>query len=103
MPYTGKQYAVTTSAASLTSILGLTSATRLYPVQIDVKNAKANTGLVYLGASNVTNVPANAFSQLDANQSWTYAPANGQRHLTTDDIFIVGSVATENVFITVIW
>lgn len=102
MAYNGKQYAVTTSAVNLTSILGLTTVTRLLPIQVDIKNATGNTGKVYLGKSNVTNVPANAFAQIDAGVAWSYVPADGQRHFSTDDLYVVGTVGAENVFITVI-
>lgn len=101
MPYTGKQYAVTTSAVHLGTILGITD--RIYPVQVDIKNAKGNTGTVYLGKSNVTNVPANAFASLSADQAWSFVPGTGSRHLTLDEIFVVGSNATDPVFITVIY
>lgn len=100
MAYFPVQYAVTTSAAKLTTILGLTDAKR--PVHISIKNGTANTGKVYIGKSNVTNVPANAGVELIADQTWTYQAGTGARHVSTDDIYIVGSVGAEKVLILVI-
>lgn len=99
MAYFAKQYAITTSAASLTSVMGLTDAVRA--VQIDIKNKKGNTTIVYLGKSNVTNAPANAGGEIDINALWQYNGGDLGRHISTDEIFIVGTVAADVVFIQV--
>lgn len=100
MAYRGTQYAVTTSAVTLTSALGLTS--KLHPVYISINNKTGNTGLVYLGPSTVTNVPANARHQIVNGGTWYYDPGDGARHINTDEIYIVGSVNAEQVYITVV-
>lgn len=100
MAYLGTQYAITTSAAKLTTILGLSRP--VYPVFISIRNKTGNTGIVYLGPSTVTNVPANAREQIVAGNRWEYAAGNGTRNINTDEIYLVGSNATDQVYITVV-
>lgn len=100
MAYFTKQYAVTTAAVQLTTAMGLADAARA--VQIDIKNKAGNAGIVYLGPSTVTNVPANAGAAISADQAWSYIGGDMGRHVSTDEIYIVGSTAAETVFITVV-
>ena len=98
MGYTPKQYTVTASAASLTSIIGSVKQIQ----QVDIKAKTGNSGIVYLGGSNVTNVPANAGAALEAGVAWSKVPTyNALVNVTTDDIYIVGT-ASDVAFITVI-
>lgn len=91
---------MTTSAVKLTTAMGLSDAARA--VQIDIKNKAGNTGKVYLGPSTVTNVPANAGAEISADQAWSYIGGDMGRHVSTDEIYIVGTVGAEVVFITVV-
>lgn len=99
MAYFAKQYAITTSPVTLTSAMGLPDAIRA--VQIDIKNKKGNTTIVYLGKSDVTNAPANAGVEIDINVLWQYQGGDVGRHISTDEIYIVGTVAADPVFIQV--
>lgn len=99
MAYFTKQYAITTSAVSLTSAMGLTDPVRA--CQIDIKNKKGNTTIVYLGPSSVTNAPTNAGTEIDINVLWRYNGGDLGRHANTDEIFIVGTVAADVVFIQI--
>ena len=100
MAYKGGQYAVTAAAVNITTALALPA--KLYCRQIDIKNAKAATAVVYLGPSTVTAVPANAFAQLDANQAWS-GVAVSTESLNTDEIYMIGTANAANIlFITLI-
>ena len=102
MAWLGGQYAVTATATSITSALALAEST--YARQIDVKySANATAGSrVFLGDSDVTNVPANAHIELTPDTGWS-AVAIGNHAIRTGDVFIVGTVAAANiVFVTVI-
>lgn len=100
MAYLGTQYAITTSAVKLTTILG--AARDIYPAFVSIRNKTGNTTVVYMGPSTVTNVPANARESVIAGERWTYAPGTGSRGLHTGELYLVGSVGAEPVFITVI-
>lgn len=100
MAYLGTQYAITTSAAKLTTILG--AARDIYPSYISIRNKTGNTTVVYLGPSTVTNVPANARESIVAGERWVYEPGTGSRGLHTGEIYLVGSVAADPIHITVI-
>lgn len=97
MSFNPKQYTVTASAATLTSIIG----TKLFIQQVDVKAKTGNTGVTYLGGVGVTNVPANAGVALEAGVAWSKVFTNSNTCVTTDDIYIVGT-ASDIAFITVI-
>lgn len=97
MSYFPKQYTVTASAASLTSILGSAK----FIQQVDIKAKTGNAGVVYIGGSGVTNVPANAGAALEAGVAWSKTYTNSQTCISTDDIYIVGT-ASDVAFITVI-
>jgi hypothetical protein len=102
MAITGGQYAVTSTATSVTAALGLTSATRRYPRQLDIKNAAGATAAAYIGGSTVTNVPANAWAELSAGQAWSDV-AIDSNHINTDQVFLVGTANAANIlFITVV-
>ena len=90
MELKGKQYTVTATAATLTSILSLTDDRRFQ--QIDFFNDNGSTGSVYLGASTVTNVPANAFVEMQPGKGYSIGPlASGFVH--SDSVYVVGTAA----------
>lgn len=100
MAYFAAQYTVTASAATITAACGFSAKKTIQ--QIDIKAKTGNAGVVYLGASNVTNVPANAGAALEAGTAWSAVPKAGSLvAVTTDDIYIVGTAA-DTAFITVI-
>lgn len=88
---------MTTSAATLTTIIG----SKLFIQQVDIKAKTGNAGIVYIGPSTVTNVPANAYAALEAGVAWSKVFTSSSTQVTTDDINIVGT-ASDVVFITVI-
>lgn len=97
---TGKQYTITASAAKLTTILGLTNPT--FCKGLTIKNAKGAANILYIGGSDVTNVPANAWVELDANQSFTFYSGEGWL-CSTDEVYLVGTVNAANIaFITIV-
>lgn len=100
MAYFVKQYTVTATAATITSACGFT--TKKSVAQLDVKAKPGNTGKVYLGASNVTNTPANAGAELAGGEAFSIVPDEAQASaVTTDDVYIVGT-ASDVAYITVI-
>jgi hypothetical protein len=99
LAYLGTQYAITTSAAKLTTILG--SSRDIYPSYLSIRNKTGNTTVVYIGPSTVTNAPTNARESAVAGERWVYEPGVAGA-LSTGEIYLVGSVAAEPVFITVI-
>lgn len=100
MAYLGTQYAATAAAVKLTTILG--AARDIYPAYISIKSKTGNTGVLYLGPSTVTAVPANARESLSAGERWIYDPGTGSRGLHTGEIYLITSNATDPIFITVI-
>lgn len=84
----GGQYTVTASAVSLTTALGMSSGT--YCSNIDVKAPSGNAGSIYLGGSNVTNVPANARVEIAPGEAWASGPV-GPHLVHTDHLYIVGT------------
>lgn len=102
MALSGGQYAVTATAATLSSALGITDVGKKHARQLDVKNAAGNTGKIFLGGSNVTAVPANAWVELTENQGYEAGPFDGN-YINLDNIYIIGSVATERVHIAVVY
>ena len=90
MELKGAQYTVTATAATLTSILGLTDDRRFQ--QLDFFNSDDSTGAVYLGGSTVTNVPAFAYVKMPVGKGYSIGPlASGFVH--SDSIYIVGTAA----------
>jgi hypothetical protein len=90
MAWGGGQYTVTATAVTLTSALGLSE--KQHCKNIDVRAKVGNAAPVYLGASNVTNAPANARVEIPASSWWSSGPlwTNG---INTDEVFIVGTAA----------
>lgn len=106
MAFLGGQYALTASAVNLTTALGLTKGdlpSGGYHVrQIDIKNANGAANFVYVGASNVTNAPANARVELVPGQAWSEI-APGLSSFNTDEIYVVGTVNAANIiFVTLV-
>lgn len=101
MALKGGQFAIAATATKLTTALGLAANT--YIKQVDVKNAALATANLYIGGSTVTNVPANAFVELVAGQAWSKVEGGAPGPLSTDEIFLVGTVNAANIaFITII-
>lgn len=92
----GGQVSVTTSAQTLTALLGLTSATRIYFKQLSVRINPASANTIYWGGSGVTNVPANAKGALVAatTPGFTWGPADYLPVGSTDDVYFVASGTT---------
>ncbi len=104
--FIGAQWTVLGTATSLSTILGKT----VYFSELHVRLADASANPLFIGASNVTNVPANAFEEVPFDRLATGAPpvsviwrpSNGCR-VSTDKVFLVGTVAAANVaYISVI-
>jgi hypothetical protein len=96
----GNQFAVTGTATTLTTALGL--AERHFVRQIDIKNATGAANPAYVGGSTVTNVPANAWAELSAGQAWSDVAVDAP-HVNTDAIFVVGTANAANIlFIAVV-
>jgi hypothetical protein len=92
MPFYGKQYTLTTTATSLTTALALSTSDPTSFRQLDVKAKAGNAADVFLGRSNVTNTPTNAFVDIPAGQSYTAGVVTGPEKIgTTDEVFIVGT------------
>ena len=94
MAWLPKQYTMTASAAQLTTVLGLSS--KRYIKQLNIKNQSGAANKIYLGGSGVTNVPANAGAEISADTAWTLGPLL-EALVTTDDIYLVGTVAGSNI------
>lgn len=62
----------------------------------------ANTGSVYLGGSDVTNVPANEHAKLAAGVSLNIGPQSSDRPFVvdTDNWYVVGSAASQVLWVT---
>lgn len=84
----GGQYTVTATATSLTNALGLSAG--MYCANIDVKAPSGNSGVIYLGPSTVTNVPANARVAIAAGEGWSSGPTP-THIINTDQLYIVGT------------
>lgn len=97
MAWNGKQYTVTATATSLTTALGLSKS--IFIKQADFRADAANTGSVFLGKSNVTNVPANAFVVIATvdngtevvGESYSIVPGGNMWNVNTDEVYIVGT------------
>jgi hypothetical protein len=89
MAWTGKQYTVTATAAALSTILGTDDPG--HAKYISFYNAGSNP--VYLGASNVTNVPANAFVKIVASGGWNTGSGSDVSICQTSKIYVVGTAA----------
>lgn len=99
MAFRGGQYTVTTTATTLTAALGLSE--KVHCRQLDIKAKSTNTGKVYFGNSDVTNVPANAHGELGANEAWS-VPVDATININTDEVFVVGPGTSEIIFIAIV-
>jgi hypothetical protein len=90
----GGQYAVTSTATNVSTILSLSPGLRLK--KLTIKSAKAGANQVYLGDSNVTNAPENAHAELSADQAYEYWSGECHR-INTDDVYIVGTAGAANI------
>jgi hypothetical protein len=99
MAFLAKQYTLTTSAAKLTTILGLSQPK--YISQLILTGTTGNTAKAYFGHSNVTNVPAAAGGEIGAGAVVDVVSPSGAHPVNTDEIYIVGTAA-DVLFITLI-
>ncbi len=90
----GGQYALTATAASITSALSLTG--NVHFAKITIKNAKGAGNNAFTGNTDVTNSPTNAHIELDANQAYTYG-GDGRGYYSASEIFLVGTVDAANI------
>lgn len=102
MALKGRQYTVTAVAtqpltAAFDSQLG-----HVPIMEISFKAPSGNAGTVYIGNSNVTAAPANAFIELPAGVGFTTGPhLVGSSQLYADDFYVIGT-ANDRVFIDVV-
>lgn len=89
----GGQYALTASAASITTALGLSVG--VYVKKLTIKNAGAAVNKVYVGDSDVTT-STNAHIELSADQSYEYWSGESHR-VNTDDVYVIGTVNAANI------
>lgn len=90
----GGQFAVAATATKLTTALSLTE--RRYAKRLTVKNAAGAANTLYIGGSDVTNVPANAHIELAPGQSYDFYSGEGWL-VSTEDIYTVGTVNAANI------
>lgn len=83
-----------TTPAKLSAVLGVN--TKQFR-QLTLYADPANTGSIYLGASNVTSVPANEKLKLAAGISMNLGPSANDRPFVvdTDSTYVVGSAADQ--------
>lgn len=93
-----KEVSTTTAARTLTSALGLTD--KLHCGEIDVRSNAGATGTTYWGHSTVTT-SANRGGYIVAGESFTWLPSTGQK-ISTDEIYIISTDASQALFFTVI-
>jgi hypothetical protein len=96
-----KQYTMTATAASLTTIMGVLLPDK-HVMVVDVFAKSTNTGHIFMGKSDVTNVPANAGVDLVAGSGYSFQPANPGHVVDTDNIYLVGTAA-DIAFISVVY
>lgn len=88
MDLLGKQYTVTATAASLDDILGNPDEESFQ--QIDFYNDADSTGNVYIGGTNVTAVPANAYVAIVPGKAWSIGPL-GKGSVRSKAIYVIGT------------
>jgi hypothetical protein len=92
----GGNFAVTTTAQTLTTALGITSGHKHFS-RVSVKLSSAATTTCYLGNSDVTSAGANAHHELEPGRAYDF-PGDGLGWLVnTDDIYIAGAEDASNV------
>lgn len=92
----GGQYALTASAVNVSTILSLTEPADKTLKALTIKNAKGAANNLYIGHSNVTNVPENAHIELGAGESYTFYSGEGWL-ISTEEIYLVGTVNAANI------
>jgi hypothetical protein len=102
----GFQYVLTAAAVQLTdpTILnipqtgnpttGTARSTKAF--QLRIRNATGAANAIYLGLSNVTNVPANAFAQAGAGELIEFGPF-AIPLIELHDLYLVGTVNAANL------
>lgn len=97
MALAGGQVSVTTSAQSVTTLLGLSAGRRVGA--IEVENGGSNT--IYEGPSTVTNVPANARGTIPgtAGTRWWSQTFPLNLTISTDEVYLVAATGTTTAFI----
>lgn len=102
-----KQYTITGTAASLTSIFDSSAemvSKNLHFKSAIIKNASGAANNLYVGGSTVTNAPANAGIELAAGQGVIIGDSAGNVVAgSTDKIYLVGTANAANIaFITLV-
>jgi hypothetical protein len=90
----GGQVAASTTATTVTAALGLSAGKDVR--KLTIKNAAGAANKLYLGDSDVTNVPENAHVELSADQAYEYWSSESHR-VNTSDVYIVGTVNAANI------
>lgn len=96
----GGQVTVTTTAQTLTALLGLTD--RAFPKELSIKKDSASSNVVYLGPSTVTNVPANARIVLDSSNGSYRFGAGDLAILNTSDVYLCSTTGTTICFVSIL-
>lgn len=98
MAFLGAQYTITATATNLTTILGV----RTWCSEVKIRNATGAANALYVGGATVANTPANAYMQIAAGTTETFA-GRPQDKISTDSVYLVGTANAANIaFITVI-
>ena len=92
----GGQWTVAATAASVSTILGLTNETGKRLKRLTIKNAKGAANNLYIGGADVTATPTNAHIELDANQSYDFSSDDGWT-IDPDNIYLIGTVTAANI------
>lgn len=96
----GGNAAVTTTAASLTDFLGLSTGIICKSVTVKLSGAASTT--CYLGQSDVSDDGTNAYVELSPDQGYHFYSGDGWL-FQTDDIFIAGAEDATNIaFVTLV-
>ena len=88
----------------LTTTQGLGSViTRRDVRQVDIKANSGNSGIVYIGKSDVTSAGANAILALEAGAQWSAVISDIEEFkVDWDSLYVVGSSAADLVHIAIV-
>lgn len=87
----GGPIAVTTTAASLSSLLGLANT---HFSGLVLRAADGNTATVWIGKSNLT-AATNQHGYLDAREALSV----GEEYLTTSELYLISASGTQTVYV----
>lgn len=92
----GGQYPLTAVATRLSTIFSLPQTEINKLTVLTIKNAKDAANKMYIGGSDVTNVPANAHIELAPGEMYTFSADIGWL-IDPEDIYLVGTVNAANI------